>query len=172
MKNLSLLFIAFLLLQPTTLAQQASIWDQVPEEVRKTNPFKRFEWHYKQIAFPYDTIPMHIYATEIEREIHKINSQLRKTDSEIIWSPIGPTGIINPSWSSHWGVSSGRVRAVAVHPTDPLTVYIGAASGGIWKTNDGGDNWSDIGSNVNKMLTFGAIAIDSNNPNVIYSGTD
>jgi photosystem II stability/assembly factor-like uncharacterized protein len=171
MKNLSLLFIAFLLLQPTTLAQQASIWDQVPEEVRKTNPFKRFEWHYKQIAFPYDTIPMHIYATEIEREIHKINSQLRKTDSEIIWSPIGPTGIINPSWSSHWGVSSGRVRAVAVHPTDPLTVYIGAASGGIWKTNDGGDNWSDIGSNVNKMLTFGAIAIDSNNPNVIYAGT-
>jgi len=172
MKKFMLYTLASLCLLTTSIAQHASIWARVPEEVRKTNAFKRFEWHYKQIAYPYDTIPMHKYSTELKREINKINSQLRKTDSEIIWSAIGPTGIENPSWlSPHWGVSSGRVKTVAVHPTDPLTVYIGAASGGIWKTTNGGDNWDDIGNNVIKMLTFGAIAIDPNNPNTIYAGT-
>ena len=79
---------------------------------------------------------------------------------------------MNPSWlSPHWGVSSGRVPSIAVHPTDPLTLYIGAASGGIWKTTNGGDTWGDIGSNESKMLTFGAIAIDPNNPNIVFAGT-
>lgn len=154
------------------MTQYASIWDRFPEELKKTNAFQRFKWQYKQIAFPYDTIPMYKYSTELKKEVNNIHSKFRKTDSEIEWSPIGPTGIENPNWlSPHWGVSSGRVRAVAVHPTDPLTLYIGAASGGIWKTSNGGNTWEDIGSNESKMLTFGAIAIDPNNPNVIYIGT-
>jgi photosystem II stability/assembly factor-like uncharacterized protein len=67
-------------------------------------------------------------------------------------------------------VVSGRVRAVAVHPADPLTVYIGAACGGLWKSTDGGNTWNDIGQNF-ESLTFGAIAIDSLNPNIVYAGS-
>jgi photosystem II stability/assembly factor-like uncharacterized protein len=154
------------------MAQYSSIWDQFPEEVKKTNPFKRFKWHYEQIAFPYDTIPMYKYVAEFKNEANKINSKLRKTDSQVDWSSIGPTGIENPSFHSpHWGVSSGRIPSIAVHPTDPLTLYVGAASGGIWKTTNGGESWGDIGNNISKMLTFGAIAIDPNNPDIIYAGT-
>ena len=69
-----------------------------------------------------------------------------------------------------WGKVSGRVRGVAVHPTDPNTVYIGAAAGGIWKTVDGGTNWTDMSGDLN-LLTFGAIAIDPNNTNTVYAGT-
>jgi len=153
-------------------AQYASIWDRYPEEVKKTNAFQRFKWQYQQIAFPYDTIPMHKYNAELKKEVYKINSRLRKIDDEVEWSSIGPTGIVNPSWHSpHWGVSSGRVRAVAVNPADPSILYIGAASGGIWKTTNGGENWQDVGNSITKMLTFGAIAIDPNNPNIIYTGT-
>ena len=171
MRQIILLGLMIIFSLTSTMAQYASIWDRFPEEVRKTNAFKRFKWHYQQIAFPYDTIPIHKYRTELKNEITKINSQLRKIRSEVEWFPIGPTGIENPSWlSPHWGISSGRVRAVSVHPTDPLTVYIGAASGGIWKTTNGGESWEDIGSNESKMLTFGAIAIDPNNPKVIYAG--
>jgi photosystem II stability/assembly factor-like uncharacterized protein len=140
--------------------------------VKKTNAFKRYKWQYQQIAYPYDTIPMYKYSTELKKEVNKINSKLRKIGEEVEWSPIGPTGIENPRWCSPlWGVSSGRVRAVAVHPTDPLTLYIGAASGGIWKTTNGGNSWEDIGSNESKMFTFGAISIDPNNPDIIYAGT-
>jgi photosystem II stability/assembly factor-like uncharacterized protein len=169
-------FISFILIiifsLTTSTAQQASIWDQVPDDVRKTNAFQRFEWQYKQIAFPYDTIPMYKYASEIESEIQKIKTQQRETQSEIAWSFIGPTGVVNPSWRTpHWGVSSGRIRAVAVHPNDPLTVYIGVACGGIWKTTNGGESWVDIGDYSTEALTFGTIAIDPNNPDIIYAGT-
>jgi photosystem II stability/assembly factor-like uncharacterized protein len=163
-------FILIILFSLTTLiAQQASIWDQIPEE-KKTNAFKRFEYLYRQIAFPYDTIPMHKYASERENEIQKIKNQQRKTDSEFEWTFIGPTGVLNPTWCSHWGVSSGRIRSVAVHPSDPLTVYIGVGYGGIWKTTNGGESWADIGDYNTEVLTFGSIAIDPNNPDIVYAG--
>ena len=171
-KKFTLFILIYLFPLTSATAQYSSILDQFPEDVKKTNPFKRFKWHYEQIAFPYDTIPMYKYATELKNEVNKISYKLRKTDSEIEWSLIGPTGIQNPSFHSpHWGVSSGRVPSIAVHPTDPSIIYIGAASGGIWKTTNDGVSWDDIGNNISKMLTFGAIAIDPNNPNIIYAGT-
>jgi len=170
-KKFMLLTLVILFSFTASIAQQASIWDQVPEDVRKTNAFKRFEYLYKQIAFPYDTIPMHKYATERENEIQKIKTQQRKTDSEFDWTFIGPTGVLNPNYCSHWGVSSGRIRSVAVHPNNPLTVYIGVAYGGIWKTTNGGESWIDVGDYNMDVLTFGSIAIDPNNPDIIYAGT-
>ena len=105
MKKHLLLTLVILFSITSAVAQYASIWDQYPEDVKKTNAFQRFKWQYQQIAFPYDTIPMYKYSTELKKEINKINSKLRKTDSEIEWSLIGPTGIENPSWSSpHIGV--------------------------------------------------------------------
>jgi len=40
-----------------TLAQQYTKLSDFPEEIKKSKPFKRFEWMYTQRAFPYDTIP-------------------------------------------------------------------------------------------------------------------
>jgi len=157
MKNLSLLFIAFLLLQFNIIAQYASLWDRVPEEIKETKQFKRFEWFYKQRAYPYDTIPRYQYIAERNKEISKIKNLKKVNQSGLSWSSIGPNGVTNVPSQSHWGVSSGRVTAIAVHPTDPLTVYIGAAAGGIWKTTNGGEDWEDIGADM-ESLTFGAIA--------------
>jgi photosystem II stability/assembly factor-like uncharacterized protein len=170
MKKFMLLILTTLFYLPLSIAQQASIWDQIPEE-KKTNAFRRFEYIYKQIAYPYDTIPMHKYATELENEIQRIRTQQRKTDSELEWDFVGPTGIENIPICSHWGVSSGRIRSVAVHPSDPLTVYIGVGYGGIWKTTNGGESWTDIGDYNTEVLTFGSIAIDPNNPDIVYAGT-
>ncbi len=68
-----------------------------------------------------------------------------------------------------WNIG-GRMRAIAVHPSNPNVVYAGAASGGIWKSNDFGENWLPIGDNI-PILPVGAIAIDPNNPARIYAGT-
>jgi len=48
-------------------------------------------------------------------------------------------------------------------------VYAGAAGGGIWKTTNGGTSWINVGDNL-ASLTYGAIAIDPNNPNTVYAG--
>ncbi|MCK9423664.1 MAG: T9SS type A sorting domain-containing protein [Bacteroidales bacterium] len=142
--------------------------DNIPDHIRNTKAFKRAEWFFNQRAFPYDTIPAVKYSQEMSREINKAKTKSSKEISDLNWSSIGPSGIQTPF--ENWGVIGGRVRAVAVHPTDPLTIYIGAACGGIWKTTDGGSNWQDTGQGL-ETLSFGAIAIDPNNPDVVYAGS-
>jgi photosystem II stability/assembly factor-like uncharacterized protein len=171
MKKHILFLLSFLFLLPgSIIAQQKSIWDDIPEDIKQTKPYKRFEWFYKQRAFPYDTIPQYRFIETVEREKEKIKSRFGKITNLPEWTSIGPNGLQPPNYLSHWGLVSGRVRALAIHPTDPLTVYIGAASGGIWKTNDGGESWMNIGEEL-ESLSFGAIDIDPANPDIIYAGS-
>ena len=146
-------------------SQQQSIWDHVPDEIKERNSFKRYEWFYRQRAFPYDTLSMYTFLKEREKEINKEGSG----PNVLQWTNIGPSGIIGDVDHPQWGEVSGRVKGIAVDPSDPNIVYIGAASGGIWKTTNGGDDWADIGDNL-ASLTFGSIAIDPNNPGTIYAG--
>ena len=51
-------------------------------------------------------------------------------------------GISPASWT--WvgpGNIGGRLRPICIHPTNPDIIYVGSASGGVWKTTDGGANW-------------------------------
>jgi photosystem II stability/assembly factor-like uncharacterized protein len=64
----------------------------------------------------------------------------------------------------------GRITGIAAHPTDPNTIYIAAAGGGVWRTTDGGGNWTPL-TDSQRTLSMGAIAIASSNPLVIYAGT-
>ncbi len=65
---------------------------------------------------------------------------------------------------------SGRITGVAAHPSDPNTIYVATAGGGVWKTMDGGVNWAPLTDNQ-ATLAMGAIAISPTNPQVIYAGT-
>jgi hypothetical protein len=141
---------------------------EMPDHIKSRKAYKRAEWFSIQRQFPYDTFPVFTYAREMNLEIQKIKATRSDGDAYPIWETVGPNGFYYPM--GNFGVVSGRVRAVAVHPTDPQTLYIGAASGGIWKTTDGGQNWQDIGHGLPSM-TFGAIAIDPNNPETVYAGS-
>ncbi|MFL2601020.1 MAG: glycosyl hydrolase, partial [Flavobacteriaceae bacterium] len=55
-------------------------------------------------------------------------------------------------------------------PNDPMTYYVGAASGGVWKTIDGGLNWSPIFDNQ-EVHSIGAISVAPSDPMTIYVGT-
>ncbi len=165
-----LILIPFFLTPAICSAQKISSWNDIPEDIKNTKVFKRFEWEYKQRAFPYDTIPYETYHREKSKEIKKIKNNHYKNAAQLPWTSLGPKGVEGGSIMPDWGVLSGRVRAVAVHPTDPLTVYIGAAGGGIWKTTDGGENWMDVGRHL-ESLSYGSIAIDPDNPETIYAGT-
>ncbi len=76
--------------------------------------------------------------------------------SRLHWRTIGPEG--------------NRFTSAAGIPGDPLTYYVGAASGGIWKTVDGGVNWKSI-FDGHPVQSIGALAVSRSDPNVIYAGT-
>lgn len=68
------------------------------------------------------------------------------------------------------GPPGNRTIAVAGIPGDPLTYYVGAASGGIWKTIDGGIHWDPIFDDQ-PVSSIGALAVAPSNPDIIYAGT-
>lgn len=81
------------------------------------------------------------------------------------WTPVGPAPD-NSAPSS----TTGRIRAIAIHPQDPRTIYLGSASGGVWKTTDDGATWQPL-TDGECTLSVGALAIDSVNPRIVYAGT-
>ncbi len=79
-----------------------------------------------------------------------------RTFSSLRWRYIGPVG--------------NRVTAVAGVAGDPLTYYAGAASGGIFKTSDGGGTWEPV-FDGQPVASMGSIAVDPSDPNVVWAGT-
>jgi photosystem II stability/assembly factor-like uncharacterized protein len=66
---------------------------------------------------------------------------------------------------------SGRVTSVAaVHDGDRLTVYVGAASGGVWKSQNGGTTFQPM-FDKQDVQSIGALAIDPKDSKVIWAGT-
>jgi photosystem II stability/assembly factor-like uncharacterized protein len=66
----------------------------------------------------------------------------------------------------------GRVVAVSGVMGEPNTFYFGAVAGGVWKTTDGGLNWTPLTDKEKGMSpSIGALAVSESNPNVIYAGT-
>ena len=71
---------------------------------------------------------------------------------------IGPAGM------------SGRITAIDVVISSPDIIYAGSASGGLWKSTSGGINWEPI-FDKETVMSIGAIAIQQDNPSVIWVGT-
>jgi photosystem II stability/assembly factor-like uncharacterized protein len=86
-----------------------------------------------------------------------------KVDSETI-SGLGARNIGSAAMS-------GRVAAVtAVHEGNRLTIYVGAASGGVWKSSNGGTTYKPV-FDKQTAQSIGAITIDPTNPKVVWVGT-
>jgi len=71
---------------------------------------------------------------------------------------IGPAGM------------SGRVAAVDLVIDNPDVIYVGAATGGLWKSEDGGTTWNPIFDDQ-PVAAIGAVTIDQTNPDVVWVGT-
>lgn len=65
---------------------------------------------------------------------------------------------------------SGRITAIDAVVKNPDTWYVGAASGGVWKTTNAGATWTPV-FDGQPTLNIGSIAIQQSNPNIIWVGT-
>lgn len=70
---------------------------------------------------------------------------------------IGPAGM------------SGRVTAIDAIESDPSVIYVGTASGGLWRSKSGGVDWTPV-FDEEPAHSIGAIAINQKNPDIIWVG--
>jgi len=67
-------------------------------------------------------------------------------------------------------VTGGRIADVTAIPSDPSTLYIATASGGVWKSTTQGHLWEPLTDDL-PVSAFGAIALAPSNPEVVYIGS-
>lgn len=91
---------------------------------------------------------------------HFVSSQTVHLDQLKNLKPrsIGPAGM------------SGRVTAIDAIWTNPDVIYIGTASGGVWKTENSGTTWKPI-FDEQPVINIGSVAIQQSNPDVVWVGT-
>ena len=105
------------------------------------------------------------------RELEAKEAKLAQSAApEAAWTPLGPAPIPNGQTLGFSTPVAGRVISIAVHPTNPDIVYVGAAQGGLYRSTDGGTNWTPLLDNA-LSLAIGAIAIAPSQPDTIYVGT-
>ena len=64
----------------------------------------------------------------------------------------------------------GRSVAASGVVNDPMTYYMGNTGGGLWKTEDGGQQWKNISDGYFKTSSVGAVAVSESDPNIVYVG--
>src|ERR1700722_18980394 len=74
------------------------------------------------------------------------------------WRSIGPAAV------------GGRMTDIEGIPGNPWLVYAASASGGLWKTTNGGTTWTPIFDHAS-TISIGDIAVDPHNPDVVWVGT-
>lgn len=126
--------------------------------------FKRWEWFMEQRVYPSgNRLPAK--AAFIERkEFDALYPASGQRTSN--WQPMGPD-----DWNSiSYNPGLGRVNAIYEDPNDSQTIYAGTPSGGLWKTEDGGNAWLPLTDEFSAMGISG-IAVDPGNSQTIYVAT-
>ncbi len=140
-------------------------FDEMPVKDKEYKQWKRYEWMASRRLGRggiVEDATWHKKAAMEER-----NQLLRQPQPDGVmathgsWSPIGPTGTSNND------INVGRVVCMAFHPTDANTFYVGSASGGLWKTINGGSSYTALTDNL-PAIAISSIVIHPTNPNTVY----
>lgn len=92
----------------------------------------------------------------------------RSPQQTLSWQSLGPESMTMLSWVM--GPVAGRVSALAVDPVHENVIYLGTASGGLWKATSGGSTWTQLFDQVGTQ-SIGSIYIEPGNPNNVWVGT-
>ncbi len=124
------------------------------------------KWFLEQRTYPFGFIPQDAEIRALDdvrnRMIPELQSKgvalAKSAAAQLNWEFVGPGNI------------GGRLRGLLVHPNNPSLLYVGSASGGVWKSVDGGANWSPT---MNDLITLNisALVMKPGDPNTIYAGT-
>ncbi len=147
MKNLFYFILSFIFLTSCSSRQHRKI---------EKDETSHSDWFSNQRIFPYTKPDYSAYKNSVQW----LNTQksAMRSSSQQSWQYSGPENL------------GGRVTDVEMLPNDLLTMYACAASGGIFKSNTGGNSWLPI-FDSSPSLSIGDLAIAPSNSDILYCGT-
>ncbi|MEK6302476.1 MAG: hypothetical protein AABO41_17330 [Acidobacteriota bacterium] len=138
-----------------------------PDEPEREDLEGRDDWFYFQRTYPSTALPRDARrAAWNARKRFEINSVQPAASDR--WQAIGPAPTV-PAYSGNWGLTSGRINAVAVSPSNPHVVIAGSSTGGIWRSSNDGNSFAPV-SDDQVDLAVGSISFSKSNPSVVYAG--
>jgi hypothetical protein len=124
----------------------------------------RQKWFMFQRTYPFDSIPenarLKAWLSRPKARIDALATQR--------WRSIGPV-TTNSDFIDNWGITSGRINTIAVSPSNSQIILVGGATGGIWRSTDGGLNFVPTSDNQID-LAVGSIAFSKSNSSIVYAG--
>ena len=112
------------------------------------------DWVYAQRAYPGGTVDQAAFLAAVARA--RADRERLSASGGLVWQPAGPYNI------------GGRVTALAVVPGG-TTLYLGSANGGVFRSDDGGVNWTSV-FDSDLAFSIGALALDPADPGTVYCG--
>lgn len=124
--------------------------------------FKRWEYFMEQRVYPSGELPNPGMAFKEHKRYYKNKPALRSSITPV-WTSKGPSATPNLE-------GLGRINFITFHPSNDSLFFVGAPSGGLWKTTDGGGTFVVLNDT---MASIGCsdLAIDPSNDSIMYLAT-
>lgn len=148
-------------------------------DIEEHKMFKRWEWFTEPRVYPsgrWDFEKIDNIRVAIDRDDEQMILKQRQLNPLkvqfigdkivfpfVVWTSLGPKDAVG-------GTNMGRVNCIEFNPMNPKTIFIGSPGGGVWRSYNGGANWSPR-FDSQPTLSVGDIAIDKADSNKIYVAT-
>jgi photosystem II stability/assembly factor-like uncharacterized protein len=131
--------------------------------------FKRWEYNATRLMNENGMLPS---ITETLTEVETFNAYLNETSGNRQplndnWEELGPS-----DWNAttSWNPGVGRITSIAIDPLNENHIIIGANTGGVWRTIDGGTNWTPLGDYFSNLYVY-SVAMDPQDSTIYYFGS-
>ncbi|NNF29872.1 MAG: T9SS type A sorting domain-containing protein [Flavobacteriaceae bacterium] len=131
--------------------------------------FKRWEYNALRMMKEDGYLPT---ISEELAEFERYNAYLNETASSRQpmndnWEELGP---LDWNTTTSWNPGVGRITGISIDESNSDHIIIGANTGGVWKTLDGGQNWTPLSDFFSNMSVY-AVTIDQADPDIYYFGS-
>ncbi|MFT4698571.1 MAG: photosystem II stability/assembly factor-like uncharacterized protein [Flavobacteriaceae bacterium] len=131
--------------------------------------FKRWEYNAMRLIKDDGYLPN---IEERLSEVESFNAYLNETSEnrQVLndnWSEMGPT-----YWNqtASWSPGVGRITGISIDKNDSDHIIVGANTGGVWKTTNGGADWTPLGDYFSNLYVY-SVEIDPSDSSVYYFGS-
>jgi hypothetical protein len=136
-------------------------FEREAEEEGPDDPEAAAVWRLERYLDEHGNLPPRAWQTALAARAATVaaHAQLRSSGvSRLSWTQRGPANV------------AGRAVSIAIDPRNRLRIWVGAVSGGLWRSDDGGANWTQV-DDWWSNLAVGCLTLDPQNPDVMYVGT-